>query len=480
MILPALALSALVLLFGARVLHAADPLPGPATTRLERLALTEALRGATFQPSGKDRVGWFDENADGARDEVEDVYFFDHDGDGQIDRVIDWADLDGDGHADRQLLVYMTPGGLGPGLTAFVIEDRAGDSGFWYTVRGEYLQSLSQFRSDFQGDSFFAAIRWDEPTSAWAGFDENPFCFYDPDGDGRSEEALRVSGHGLAARSVRWSFDTDDDAPGPTTAPALTAAPAPTAQATGNTDSDQEDEEPYAHAYDYDLSLTGIVRAIARGSVVDTLELRPGVRVPLLGWGRAREWVASLDWQRVLLTFDENDRNVDPADALARDRWEGVIASARDGFPQVGNPGCGRLDKRYEQRDGIPGGPELYYHPVDGRVHLRGASRGWIDIDRDEDGSADARLEIEDRDGDGYFDTWFWDGNADGSCEHAYRAPDDLSVQPVGLDFASLREAELRARERSGLAQGARFAAEVDAWTRAGRFVPFDSLATDR
>lgn len=464
---------------GAAVASTTLPSSSPGSRELALLGLASAHADAEVHEVDGDRVGWFDANGDGRRDQGGDIYFHDHGADGSCDRVVRWFDADGDGRAELQLLVSLTDGVLGPGLTAFVVADRSGAAEFWATERGEYVQSWSQFRSDFHGDGWFAALRWDQRTAAWTAFDESFFGFFDPDGDGRSEEALRVGGLGLMVHDLRWSFDTDDDARGPIAGDGAAGAVGVGVATVARAEVDSVSIERYADAYDYDLSLTGILRSRVMGAFIDTLAL-PAGPLPVLTWDDAREWAGRQNWGRVVLTADENDRNVDPDDPAARERWEGVIASPPDGFPPVGNPACGTVGKRYEIRNGMPGPPELYVHPLDGRVHLRHAARGWLEIDGDDDGRADSLLETADRDGDGYVDTWLWDGDGDGSFEHAYRSPRGIAVEPVALEFATLRAAEAAVAERTGLLQGDRYRAEVAAWKRAGRFVPIDSLDTVR
>jgi hypothetical protein len=213
---------------------------------------------------------------------------------------------------------------------------------------------------------------------------------------------------------------------------------------------------------------------------VETLQLRNDLTVSLLSWDRAREFAARADWRRALLVFDEIDSNHDPADDDRHERWEGVIAEGVEGFPQIGSPACGRMGKRYELRrakrlgDPVdPAGPvSLYLSGVDWRIHLQGAKVGWIEIDHDDDLSIDARLAMQDEDGDGFFDTWYWDGDADGNADHTYRAPDPLAT-PIPMEWEAIAAAEDSIRTAyGGLDQEARFRADVERWVRAGRFVP--------
>ncbi|MCA9727395.1 MAG: hypothetical protein KC729_06915, partial [Candidatus Eisenbacteria bacterium] len=201
-----------------------------------------------------------------------------------------------------------------------------------------------------------------------------------------------------------------------------------------------------------------------------TLEVRAGRTIDVARRSAVSAWGLGARWRNLLLTFDENDRNVDPRDPEAHERWEGVIAAAVPGFPGIGSPDCGLLDKRYEPVR--PQGPlALYRSEIDGRIHLWGAPLGWIDIDDDGDGVRDARLQMEDRDGNGYFDTWRWDADGDGTfeTESSFLGHDEGRARPVPLTFEGLREAErVIAQSRSGLGQAERYREDVRRWRAAG------------
>jgi hypothetical protein len=361
-----------------------------------------------------------------------------------LDRLVDWQDRDGDGRADAQVLLALSEGGPeAKRLSGYYVEQRDEVRGFWHLTRWHYAQPEGQFHSDFSGDLKFAAIHVDPRGERWEAFDESFFGFYDPDGDGFSEEALRVSGVGTRVDAIRWSFDLDDDG-------------------------GQDAKTPLP--YDYDLSITTDGHLLLAAAVMETVRVCAR-DLPTLRWSKAREWAVQAVWRRALLAFDENDANHDPRDPEQRERWEGVIAEDPGGFPRAGGPSCGQLGKRYELRS-TKGPIELYHSGVDGRIHLLGADRGWLDLDTDTDGALDARLEMEDANSDGFFDAWKWDLGADGTIEATYESPDPQATM-VALDGQALRAAEQRIRERSGaFSQQERFAQDVARWTAAGRFLP--------
>lgn len=391
---------------------------------------------------GVDRIRLVDEGTrNGTPDRIDDCYLIDYGANDEIDRVVDWEDQDQDGVPDQLVLYTLTaelPGTMlrpeGTSVACWIIRQMDRDRNWWQLDRWQYQQQTCQFGSDFNGDSYFVGAAYVVSQGRWAALYEAPFCFFDEDGDGYSEEALRVESRDLTVRSIRWSFDSDDDG--------------------GSA------QRPY----DYDFSIT------ARGSVdidpswADTIDLR-GSPVRHLSYERARAWAGSATWSACLLVFDENDRNVDPDDPLDRERWEGVIASGVTSFPQAGGPGCGKLNKRYELRPS--GGPiRLYWSEVDRRVHLEGAQVGSIEIDADEDGKNDAWLLIEDKDGDGRFDTWSYDADLVQGFEAVY-THSTAAYSEVPIDWERLRDADLRsARESGSLGQRERFFADVARWAR--------------
>lgn len=397
---------------------------------------------------GGDLVAAVDENGDARSpgtvpDSVDDCYVVDYDADGTIDRVVDWEDLDGDGRADRQILYSIpetTIQGSRP-MTCFVIEQKDAERGFWHLERWQYVQALCQFRCDFSGNQFFTWGQFQDEPQRWKGIVENPFCFYDDDGDGFSDEALQISGDGPAVSTIRWSFDSDDDA--------RTGA-----------------------EYDYDLSVTAVGRRTIPPQLRNTLRIRGGP-LTLLSWRAARQWVRKTRWGRVVLVADEDDRNVDPDDPEARERWEGVIAdSPGPGFPRLGAPSCGRVNKRYEYYRRDEQDLRLYRSSVDGRIHLFGAPFGELLIDRTGDGKGDAMLRAEDRDGDGYFDTWLWDDDADGEFDSTFERRDE-HVEIVPLERDAIRAAEREtAALYGGASQAERFARDIARWSERKQFIP--------
>lgn len=160
------------------------------------------------------RVRWLDENGDLAAtdtrgDMVADVLQVDKNGDGLYDGPLDlnvkWADNDGDGRADLQAFVTQPPeweeGKWNPSEShwmVFIDVERDGVLGRLDWEKWDFggnnweYTGLGNWRPDYNGDALFLKIHrppqaLPDPRLNW----ENPFAFYDYDGDGASEMAMR-------------------------------------------------------------------------------------------------------------------------------------------------------------------------------------------------------------------------------------------------------------------------------------------------
>jgi hypothetical protein len=328
-------------------------------------------------------------------DRDSDCWVVDLDLDGRPDRVFDYIDDDGDGDADREQHTYLHFGWFGsrPGLV--LIWDYDDDGGTWVLNRYSYEQGRCQWGCDFGGDGGFSLFRRDPRTGTWEADWECPFYFYDPDRDGLAEEAVRLEGHGRHMRALRYSMNADNDV---------------------------TEGQPY----DYDFAVVALGPVELPEEWLVTTPLRVGETGPYLPYSTAREAVRKLPWQKTLLVWDENDINIDPADRAKHERWEGVINSRYDGFPQIGGPACGLLNKRYELDADNSGGLRLYASAVDGRLHLYGAEKGTMWIDAGGNRKADRIVEYVDTDGDGCFDEWRFDDDADGVPERTFRVQGTL------------------------------------------------------
>jgi len=370
-----------------------------------------------------DQDGDMDRDGDGDLDS--DLYVADWHADGTVDAVVEYRDTNGDNGVDEMGIYTYSAKNAKLGTDAIQVwwsRDVAGTHQLWDTINYRYQQPECQFRTAFGGSEIFSSYIFDTQKGRWIPSWENPFAFYDEDGDGLAEVAIRFSGSADRIESMRYSFDADND-----------------------TDGDN------VHDYDFSFScLAAGKRTITiPRTLMETVRLRGGPVDPLLSWGNARRFGESTNWDKVQLTWVENDNNVDSRpDGDPRERWEGVIASGTDQFPQVGGPPVGLYNNRYEADLDNSGKMKLYYLSEDHRIHLSGADTGWLKVDYNYDGKMDMEFRYRDTDRDGIIDTWEIDVDGDGTPDRTVHVARPRS-QPVPLSYRALTTFYNRALDQS-------------------------------
>jgi len=395
------------------------------------------------------RVRWFDENDDATvadvwGDMVHDALQVDLDGDGFYDGPSDynvkWADRDGDGVPDIQVFnqnphptsktVFASSGAIyfvsmDPDNTGLLMDIDWGD----LSVSWTRLDRGPNWRGNYHGNATFLkehAPIWsiENPEYSW----ENPFLFYDPDGDGLSEVSIRVTDNrkffGEGNNRLRFdgivdeawvSYDLDND-----------------------TGRDNE--------MDYDLTLH--VSGTPGLDYTDQVHEFPSLRAPdwVLPYYRHPEWrqqtrfiylnregaIARLfgaQWGAAYLTVDEDDDS---------HRWERVEIyypgdpyrlQRRDSNSMITHPQSDTLGDRGEWDMDFSGKAKLYRAEWDGKIHLLGAERGAWTVDRNREfwGAAHPNgvssskiaskvgevIQYRDIDGNGFFDTIIYDYDGD-------------------------------------------------------------------
>lgn len=358
----------------------------------------------------------------GEGDQDSDLYVADWYGDGTIDRIIDYRDMDSDNDVDEQYLYqwvsmqypYYSP--MTYGGKSYCVSwtaDYGDDNRLWYHTNYEYSQSLTQWLTDFNGDEMFVyTLYFDFEAGTLTPACEIAFSFYDADGDSLSEEAVRFEGAKLVAENLRYSMDLDNDVDG-------------------------------LSRHDYDLSVTSLGPVTLPESSCIRLNIRGIMTEPVFNWLEMRDFAKRQKWGRTLLTWDENDNNIDPRPGrMHNERWEGILNHGSEFMTQVGGPTCGPYNKRNEVDKDRSGEFRFYLSPVDRRLHLLGAEIGWIKVDYDYDDSIDMILWMEDTDENGFFDTWKYDNDVDGDFELIYRIPYD-TAKTFPFDYQVLHETYL-------------------------------------
>lgn len=363
-----------------------------------------------------DRDGDMDRDDDADLDS--DLYVVDWNADGIVDAVVEYRDTDHDNALDEMAIYTYSANNRNLGTDAIQVwwsRDVGHDHQLWDTINYRYQQAEAQFRTHFGGDEIFSSYIFDSRRARWIPSWENPFVFYDEDGDDLAEVTMRFSGSGDQMQSMRYGFDADNDTTG---------------------------DNP--HDYDFSFTCTAASGANDHTTVpvptalMERIELPGGPAEPLLAWKHARKFGENAPWGKVLLTWVENDNNVDSQPGGdPHERWEGVINSGSEFFPQIGGPPVGPFNSRYEVDTDNSGKMKLYYLPEDRRLHLLGADQSWLKVDYDFDGKMDMEFRYRDTDGDGKIDTCEVDVDGDGRPDHTIHVPHEPS-RNVPLDYKPL------------------------------------------
>lgn len=422
----------------------------------------DVLRTVT---AGNIPVQWIDDDDDMSVGALEgdldnDCLMIDRNRDGEYggygDLIVDWVGKDGAGNPAMQVVVDIPEKGrlnYGSGHYMWVI-DTDNDNVFNYidwntfTLRCWIHNGQCDFFEDYSGNSTFLKIhsspeRINDLRMNW----ENPFLFYDPDGDGLTEQAIRfcdtprivkMEGRDSSVLSgkIDWvsvSLDTDND----------------------NAPGTEFDFDMTLHFSGPGFSYKGHshVNENLRGlPEADRFFLEPGWRqLPeLLYPDHDAAWNLVFregEWNRVFFTYDEDDDC---------HRWERVeLYNPGDPF-KIG-AGKGGIDSngqadpsgdRGEWDEDNSGHGKLYVSPMDGKLHLYGAERGCWRIDQNAryyqgmggiyDGYGPKRMETEpekfatvqytDTDRNGFFDMMEFDMDGDRIFEMK------LSMKDLGID----------------------------------------------
>lgn len=353
-----------------------------------------------------------------------DLYVVDWNGDGKVDAVISYEDLDGDQDVDRMVMFFFDPE---YGLRAWWSSDDGDDNLLWYDRDYIYNQKDCEQKCNFGGDEMFDCLYIRPGDKHWSSFEENPFCFFDRDGDGITEEVIRLVGINQAVHSLRWSFDVDNDA---------------------------TKENPR----DYDVSLSAVVgsqysgqdnesstQSIRYGDDLCKTVMVEGFPAKIMKRSAMVPFLQKQIWSREIITWDENDLNIAYGSPDYKiERWEGVIAAKSEDkgyeMPGVGGPNCGPYNKRYELILD-PKAPNTYYYSAgDKRIHIKGSDKTWLKVDLNYDNKMDMKYEWVDTNHDGIVDKVLFDMNGDGKWDDSWK----LNVskdKPVEWNFNSLNSA---------------------------------------
>jgi len=353
-----------------------------------------------------------------------DLWVADWHADGLVDAVIGYEDHDGDSDLDRMGMFFVDRRN---GLRVWWFMDDGDDNMLGYDIDYIYYQIPCQNHSHFGGDESLISMYFNAEEKKWIPFWENPFLFYDADKDGITEEVVRIEGEGDIMRFLRWSFNVNPTEGELRNYDVGITACAPGWTLTKNRSSD------FTFRLAEDQTETFQLRGFPTGAVVKR--------------STARESLQSIQWARVLMTWDEIDLNTAwdrPGDKI--ERWEGIISAGSNepGYymPQVGGPDCGPYNKRYELVLDPSGPNRFYFNPSDKKIHLLESNRSWINVDYNGDLKSDMFYAWKDTDNDGIVNRLEIDLDGDGQVDDWYNL-DVREIRNIGWNFNDFNEMHL-------------------------------------
>ena len=427
-------------------------------------------------------VQWIDDDDDMLPTDTEgdtdnDCLMVDRDKDGRYgadgDVVVDWVDADNDGKADLQLFSEFAREkdknkAFGPGhfmVNRDLDKDDITNYIDWNTfrLRGWIHDGKSDFFEDYSGQTLFMKIHAspqniNDLRLNW----ENPFLFYDEDKDGLTEFTIRLLDSPKGGDKYITSL-------------------------TGNIDHaamsyDLDNDNTPANPFDFDMTV------LYRGSGFDYMDqvhpiknlrglpeadqyfMEPRIRQLTEFIYPDHESAKDLifnrgKWNQAWFVYDEDDDC---------ERWERVeLLDNKD--PYIVGAKQGGLDHN-EQSDPVgdrgewdmdnSGKGNLYVSPLDGKIHLFGAEKGYWRVDQNAyayqgmggmyDGYGPGRgikepekfplISYEDTDKNGFFDKISYDLDGDRTADFSFSLKElGISDQARVHDISKMQYADFRA-----------------------------------
>ncbi len=415
------------------------------------------------------KILWIDDDDDMTTSDLEgdmdsDCVMIDVNNDGRYggekDLIVDWNDEDGDGRADIQIIVDNgskdNKGKWESHFIWFFDDDGDGVLGYinWdqFKFEGWDHRGQAHFFCDYNGRSKMLKVH----ITTWNIKDleynwENPFLYYDPDGDGFTEMAIRV------VDEPNEVIDSSDDLIAWDFSHRATLI-----QATWDLDNDTHP----SNEQDFDMSLKFAGRGFDYSDQIHKYKNIEGLSdadkfFDDSRWRHMRQLVFAdhdqvMDlvhdrgkWDQCWMVFDEDDDC---------HRWERVeFYDPKDPF-KIGaknggldhNPQADATGDRGEWDMDYSGKGKIYISPLDCRLHLYGAEKGYWRIDQNatyyqgwqgwrgpnlqpQDFSKTepyifGTVRYRDTDDDGYFDQVDFDMDGDHKFE------EEISLVSLGID----------------------------------------------
>ncbi|HFB99976.1 MAG TPA: hypothetical protein ENJ53_04145 [Phaeodactylibacter sp.] len=311
---------------------------------------------------------------------------------GELDLMVDWSDEDGDGKADWQCIVDNAKKDYSGKWTSHYIwfwdADKDGVFGYvdWknFKFEGWDHDGRANFYTDYNGKSMMLKVHITTSNLKDLEYNwENPFLYFDEDNDGLTEMAMRMVDEPLAIQDknnpkLAWDFSHKISM----------------VQMTFDLDNDNAP----SNELDFDMSLKFKGKGFDYSDQIHDFKNLKGLEAANIYFEDPR-WRATSrliypdhetaynltfergDWQECWLVFDEDDDC---------QRWERVeFYDPKDPF-KIGtknggldhNPQADPSGDRGEWDLDFSGKGQIYISPMDCRIHLLGAEKGYWRIDQ--------------------------------------------------------------------------------------------------
>jgi len=415
----------------------AIPAEGPAEDRM----FVRRERVTTRAGKQTDAIVWIiddDENGSALTggDPHSDCYVVDYDGDGLVDRVVDWIDNDSDSLPNEMDIRYFANGRLN---YCWFGMDLDGDGHMWSLTGYEY-GGPSFFEADPHGDNMIYMNKFNPHTGTWYPISECPFAFYDMDGDGLSEVVVRVS-------AVPLDYDPSAHPDYANNQYAMEWSPEMACMGVVNIrygfdlDNGNSDDRPLH--YEMGFNLVGAEPYEFRGMRHYNPRRRPPQTTCVIPHDRLRAIGGRFPARETGFSWHEHyDDTIAIGHGPWKDedwRWEGVFWIWERRFMENTGGPCQKWNVRREWRGSATDRRELYYSGVDRRIHLRGATEGWIQVGNFAGQGELFEIRMLDTSGNGYFDRWeVW--SPDSPVPVRVTSVRDEKVERISLDYDRLVE----------------------------------------
>ncbi len=369
-------------------------------------------------------------------DKDSDCYVADYDVDGTVDQMVDFIDVDGDNDPDEMGIRYFVDGELRNCWFGTDIDD---DSDMWDIA--DYRYTGDFFQSDPYGNSEIYMNKYDPIQHRWLPISECPFAFFDTDADGESEITVRFSGAPLVfskesdpdyANSIR-RYQGEFD-------PAMNTMGVVNIRYSIDIDGQSSPENPLH--YEMGFTMTGSLPYEFEGMLRhQPLRRSPKVSV-CIPHDQVFETSNSYFAEQTGFTwreFADTSLNIGHPSRPEYDRrWEGVFWTwQRRILHNTGGP----VQDWNSRREFLPTPSDsrvLYYSPVDRRIHLKGATEGWIQIGNIVGDAKLGEIRMYDTNHDGYFDRWeYYDAGE--AAPYRVASVQDVENPEFGDDWEALR-----------------------------------------